>query len=172
MKLEIVEPKKWMLTFDDWNLDLNLVSSPATVTNSYHIVADFLLDMTSKDPEFEIWLRNFMFEYTKLGVLNAETLTPNDEILERSTLSRFELIMSEIATIKTAVSKYIDSLEIDYNKFVDMSKAKKSSILFRPPEIEAIIKFSGCMKVYSLISNVATLKLDSRLLKAVPTRLS
>jgi len=167
MKLEKVEPKKWMITFNDWSLELNLISSPATVTNSFHIVADFLLDMTEKDPDFETWLRNFMFEYTKLGVTQNESLTPSDEILQQSTTSRFDLIISEIETIKSAVDKYINSLEIDFNQFVDMSKAKKSSILFRPPEIEAIIKFSGCMKVYSLISNVASLKLDNRLHKRI-----
>jgi len=50
MQLEKIEQKKWLLTFDDWKLDLNLISSPATVTNSYHIVSDFLLGMTDNDP--------------------------------------------------------------------------------------------------------------------------
>jgi len=166
MKLVKVEPKKWELSFDDWNLELNLISSPATVTNSFHIVADFLVDMSEKSPDFEIWLRNFMFEYTKMGV--PKEIKPDDEtIIKKSTKGRFDLIISEIDNMKKFVDDYIEKLEIDFSQFVDESKAKKSSILFRADEIKKIIKLSGCMKVYSLISNVESMRLDNRLHKRI-----
>jgi len=67
----------------------------------------------------------------------------------------------------TNVDEYIDNSGIDYSQFVDLSKAKKNSILFQADEIKSIIKLSCYLKLYSLIDNSEKQSLGQRLHKDV-----
>jgi len=144
MELEKKEVKKWTIIFGDgWQFELDLISN--SITNKFHIIADFLTSMSESCDGFEEWLKTFLFAYSE----NADL--------------RFDLLKDAVPVIKKYVNEYIDLIATDYDKFVDETKAKKSSILFRAPEIKSIIILSGYLKVYALISNSANLKLDQRL---------
>lgn len=149
MELVKNDTKKWTIIFNDenWNFDLNLISN--SVTNKFHIIADFLTEMSKTCDDFDEWFRTFLFAYSE-----------NDDL-------RFDLMKDAVPIIKEYVNIVIDNLGTDYKKFVDETKAKKSSILFKAPEIKQIIILSGYLKVYSVISNSENLKLDQRLHKQI-----
>ena len=83
------------------------------------------------------------------------------------------MILLNIDFIKKFSDEYILKFRnIDFDKFVDVSKAKKNSILFSVDEVGKIIRLSGYLKIYSILSNAENLKLDSRLHKKVYSLLS
>ena len=148
MKLEKKEVKKWTIIFDEnWSFDLSLISN--SITNKFHIIADFLIAMSENCDDFDEWLKTFLLAYSD-----------NDDL-------RFDLMKDAVPVIKKHVDDYIEILNTDYDKFVDETKAKKSSILFRAHEIKRIMTLSGYLKVYSVISNSENLKLDQRLHKQI-----
>ena len=144
LKLEQLEQKKWLVQHDGKDvITLDLVSS--SVTNKFSIIAKFLMGMGEAIPEFGEWLAWFLETYKQT----------EDE-------DRFSFLLGETPHIKNHVHHYLGILNIDFNQFVDKSKAKKSSILFEADEIEKIIRLSSYLKVYALISNTSSLKLHAR----------
>ena len=143
-KLEIFNDEEKLQT-------LNLISS--TVTNKYFIVTTFIENLSKEFEDFDSWFCNFLEEYT--GVVE-----------------RYPVIQKNIPLIKKYVDDYLRIKNIDFNQFVDESKAKKSSILFSAEEIEQIIKLSCYLKIYSLFFNSNELKLDARLHKKVYNELA
>ena len=143
-KLEIFNDEEKLQT-------LNLISS--TVTNKYFIVTTFIENLSKEFEDFDSWFCNFLEEYT--GVVE-----------------RYPVIQKNIPLIKKYVDDYLRIKNIDFNQFVDESKAKKSSILFSAEEIAQIIKLSCYLKIYSLFFNSNELKLDARLHKKVYNELA
>ena len=144
MEFEKIETRHWVLTFTDgWTFDLNLVSS--SMTNKYHIIADFLTDMSVICRDFEPWLQQFLHQYT------------SDK--ENS----FDYLKKSVPEIKRFVNMYTEEKNFDYDQYVDETKAKKSSILFKADEIKCIIILSSYLKTYALISNSTDLKIDQRI---------
>ena len=143
-KLEIFNDEEKLQT-------LNLISS--TVTNKYFIVTTFIENLSKEFEDFDSWFCNFLEEYT--GVVE-----------------RYPVIQKNIPLIKKYVDDYLRIKNIDFNQFVDESKAKKTSILFSAEEIEQIIKLSCYLKIYSLFFNSNELKLDARLHKKVYNELA
>lgn len=139
---KIKDTKNWMLMKDgDEVTELHLTNS--SVTNKYYIVIKFIENISKqRGEEFDDWVIDFILQAT-------------DENTRRTHVEE------NITKLKDYVDDYIDSLDIDFSKFVDETKAKKSSILFMPDEIEQISRVSGYLKLYSLISNT-TLKLSDR----------
>ncbi len=152
------ESTKKYLFFKDEKLiaPINLITS--TVTNKYHIITDFIEDMSKKlGVEFDEWLVHFVTGYKQAydsppPPLDSSAEAEND----------FVFLEQNLDKIKNYVKEYIDLLDIDFSKYVNMNKVKKGSILFEEDEIKKIIIISGYLKIYSLISN-STIKLGSRL---------
>ena len=131
-------------------ITIPLISS--TVTNKFCIIQSFisrLSDFFCSNNEFDDWLEYFLLTY------------------EHDYENRYQIILDNISEIKRFVDEYFEHAGIDFDQFLDESKAKKTTILFTPFEIKEIAKHSGYLKIYSLISNSETLKLDQRLHKHI-----
>jgi hypothetical protein len=127
-------------------LEITLISS--TITNKFFIVTTFIENVSKNCPGFDEWFISFLEEYTTV-------------------IEKFYVIEKNVPVIKSYVDQYLKIRNIDFNQFVDESKAKKSSILFSVDEIEKIIKLSCYLKIYSLFFNSVDLKLDHRLHKKI-----
>ena len=135
--------KKWNVMRDGKHaLTLNLI--PSSVTNKFHIVSTFIQNVSGVvGEEFDDWFINFLTDKNALG--------------------EFASIRENIEKLKSYVDQYIDSIDFNFSKFVDVSKAKKGTILFMPDEIEMITRASGYLKVYSVLSNSQDMKLSRKL---------
>ena len=146
-KFEQTGPKEWNIINEDEVYQLAL--SPSSVTNKYFIVTDFITRLAEfHGEEFSKWFIDF-FKNCIDENKRAATVTDN------------------VDTIKNYVDKYLDEKEFNYNQFVDETKAKKNSILFRGPEIDKIIRLSCYLKVYSIISNSEKYSLGTQLHRTV-----
>ncbi len=150
-----------MITFEHQDLKtmmiklngVELITIPlqsSTITNRFFIVENFIHRMSeSFCSEFDEWFEYFIITY----YYNHE--------------KRFQILMDNIPEIKDFVDRYFEFSGVNFQSFLDESKAKKNTILFNPDEIEQIAKNSCYLKIYSIISNSETLKLDQRLHKRV-----
>lgn len=127
-------------------LKIEMISS--TVTNKFFIITNFIENLSKTFKDFDEWFLNFLIEYS-------------------SDVERYIIIEKNIPIIKKYVDEYLKIKNIDTKKFVDETKAKKSSILFNVEEIEAIIRLSCYLKIYALFFNSENLKLDTRLHKKI-----
>jgi hypothetical protein len=151
--IEFVNPNiKTCIAKKDGVEFINIEMNGSSVTNKFTIVQSFitrLSDFFCEDNEFDDWL-----EYFLISCQHHEE-------------HRYEIITENIPVIKKFVDEYYEHAGIDYSLFVDETKSKKSSILFSQLEIKEIVKHSGYLKVYALISNSKDYKLDDRLHRVV-----
>lgn len=154
INFEKVGQKNWRILLDDKEiLEICLVSS--SITNKFNIVTNFI-ERVSKfcGKDFDTWFTGLIREY----------VTNNEH--------RYPTLLKNVPQLKFFVDSYIDGTGIDFNQFVDESKVKKNTILFRGNEIELITKLSGYLKIYSIFSNSENLKLSQRLHKKVYNKIS
>ncbi len=147
----LTEKSLQVLNDDKEIITIGLVSS--SITNKFFIITNFIENISKNCQGFDNWFCDFLTEYS-------------------TTSERFLVIEKNIPSIKKYVDEYLKIKDIKLEKFVDESKAKKTSILFSVDEIEKIIKLSCYLKIYSLICNSDNLKLDSRLHKKVYNELA
>ncbi len=144
LRIEQNGPKEWSVVVEDHE-PIKLFLSPSSVTNKYFIVTKFIERVAEHNGEgFSDWFMKFLTD------CQNETL-------------RSKAVIDSIPQIKTYVDSFLDDLNFDYSQFVDRTKVKKNSILFEPDEIEQILRLSGYLKVYSIISNNEHLKLGAQL---------
>lgn len=144
LRIEQNGPKEWSVITEEHE-PIKLFLSPSSVTNKYFIVTNFIERVAEHNEEgFSDWFMQFLTD------CQDEALRP-------------KAVVDSIPQIKQYVDSYLDSVNFDYNQFVDRSKAKKNSILFEPEEIDKIIRLSSYLKVYSVISNNEHLKLGAQL---------
>lgn len=147
-----INQKEWDILFDDVKYTVNLV--PSSVTNKFHILTNFITGISETcGQEFDSWFKALLEE-------------AQDE------LKRPQAVMNSIEKMKEYVDKYLDSLDIDYNVFVDESKAKKNSIFFNADEIGKIIRLSSYMKIYSVFANSENLKLGQKFHREVYNKIA
>jgi len=147
LKFEQVNQKIWKVCEGDNCIELLDLSS-SSITNKFSIITSFIENVSkSVGSEFDQWFVQFMNTY------------------KTDSEKRFVVLESNVPVLKKFVDQYLDSKNIDFSQFVDLSKAKKTSILFNPEEIEKIIRSSSYLKIYSIFSNSENLKLDHRLHK-------
>lgn len=141
---EMKSTKHWVAKRDEREFcDINLISS--SVTNKFFIVTGFIEKVAAHcGKDFDEWFEEFLTSYRD-----------NEE-------KRFKIMEKHVPQIKLFVDSYLEFANIDFSQFVDESKAKKSSILFKADEIEKIIKLSSYLKLYAVVSNSAEFKLDQR----------
>ena len=134
----------WNVNYKDDNV-LTLMLSASSVTNKFHIVTDFIERVAEYHGDtFGDWFAELLN-----NCANPET--------------KAVAVFDAIEPIQSFADSYLDHLNIDYSQFVDESKAKKNSILFRESEIKDIIRLSCYLKIYSVISNNEELKLGKKL---------
>ena len=145
------KPKKvYIINRDDSRISI-LELKTSTITNKFDIITKFIEDLSKfHGKEFDDWFEDFIVSYS-----NKES-------------SRFQIVSSNVEKIKTFVNSYVDSLNIDFSAYVDESKTKtKKTIVFEAEDIEVIIKLSGYLKIYTLISNSEKICLENSLHKIV-----
>jgi len=153
LRIEQNGPKEWLVIVEDRD-PIKLFLSPSSVTNKYFIVTNFIESVAEHNgEEFSSWFMDLLTD------CHDETKRP-------------KAVIDSIPQIKKYVDSYLDELKFDYNQFVDRTKVKKNSILFEPEEIEQIIRLSCYLKIYSVISNNAKLKLGQQLHRDVYNQLA
>lgn len=153
LKFEKQGPKEWNIITENHE-PINVKLMPSSVTNKYHIVADFITRVAEFHGEaFSEWFTNLL-----------------DACQDSKT--RASAIVNNIDQLKEYSDTYLDSLVIDYSKFVDVTKAKKNSILFQDYEINEIIRLSCYLKLYSVISNSESLALGIKRHKNIYNKLA
>jgi len=153
IKFEKESTKKYSILNDDEVIfDLNLISS--TVTNKFHIITDFVEKMCEHSEDFNNWFISYL------------------EIIPTEIEVKYTFLEKSIPSIKQYVDEFLDQQDVDFDNFVDMSKVKKSSILFLPYEIKQITRLSCYLKIYSFISNNSEFALDARQHKEIYNGLS
>lgn len=144
--------KEWIIIFKNKEFNLQLI--PSSVTNKFNIVTGFIERVSEVcGDEFDQWFENLLEN------------SSNEE-------SKPLTVIEGTDKLKEFVNEYLSAQDIDYSLFVDKSKAKKNSILFYEDEIEKIIRLSGYLKVYSVISNNSQLKLGKKLHSQVYNKLA
>lgn len=152
MNFERVAPKEWKLSYKDETIPLRLVAS--TVTNKYEIVTSFIKRVAEFHGEaFSDWFIQLLKDCQDVD-------------------KRAEVFVNNIPQLKVYVDEYLESTDVDYNDFVDISKAKKSSILFQPDEIKNILRLSCYLKLYSVISNNEEMAFGKSLHKEIYNKLA
>ena len=153
LRIEQNGPKEWTVICEEHEpIKLMLMSS--SVTNKYFLVTKYIEGVAECcGEEFSDWFMKLLEDCT------------NEEIKPKA-------IIDSIPQLKRYADAYLDSKQIDFSQFVDESKVKKNSILFLPGEIEKIIRLSGYLKLYSVISNNEELKLGQTLHREVYNKLA
>lgn len=153
LKFEKQGPKEWSIIYKETE-PINFKLLPSSVTNKFHIVTDFITRVAEFHGEaFSEWFI---------------TLLKNCEDPQK----RASSIVDNVEQLKKFSDEYLDSLQIDYSKFVDISKTKKNSILFDEKEIKEIIRLSCYLKIYSVISNSESMALGIKRHKNIYNKLA
>ena len=152
MKFERVAPKEWKILYKDESISLRLMAS--TVTNKYEIVTSFIERVAEFHGEaFSDWFVALIKDCQDVD-------------------KRAEVFINNVQQLKVYVDEYLESTGVNYDDFVDLSKAKKSSILFQPDEIKNILRLSCYLKVYSVISNNQEMAFGKSLHKEIYNKLA
>ena len=153
LRIEQEGPKQWQV-IDEKHEPIKLMLLASSVTNKYFIVTKFIEGVAELcGEEFSDWF---------MGLLK------DCEDEDR----RPQVIIDNIPQLKEYANAYLDSRQIDFSQFVDVTKVKKNSILFMPEEIEKIIRLSCYLKIYSTISNNEKLKLGQTLHREVYNKMA
>lgn len=148
VKFSKVSQREWVVLNDDKE-EINLKLSSSTITNKFHIVTSYIENISSEiGPDFGEWFCNLLKDCEN-----------SDE--------RYFILVDNTEKLKSYVDLYMEKMNFDFSIFVDESKVKKNSILFTVDDIEQIIRLSGYLKLYSVISNSENLKLGQRLHKKI-----
>jgi hypothetical protein len=143
LKFEKQGPKEWNV-ISEKHEPINIKLFPSSVTNKFHIVTDYITRVAEFHGEvFSDWFTNLLIDC-------------------QDSEKRASAIVNNVDILKEYSDTYLDSMEIDYSKFVDITKAKKNSILFLEHEINEIIRLSCYLKIYSVISNSIDLSLGKK----------
>jgi hypothetical protein len=146
-------PKKWSIIKDkDEPIQINLL--PSSVTNKFFIITDFVERVAEFHGEaFSEWFISLVKDC-------------------QDPVKRPKALTSNVDKLREFCDSYLESRNLDFNKFVDTSKAKKNSILFSADEIDKIIHLSCYLKIYAIFSNSVELSLGKNLHRTIYNKLS
>jgi hypothetical protein len=111
-----------------FNTTLNLL--PHSISNKFECVVELIEYMIENIEGFDEWYSELLIEYGH--TLNAEILIEN------------------APTLVAFSKEYIDSLNLDLNRYVNVSKKSSSSILFTAEDIRELFIASAALKLYAL----------------------
>jgi hypothetical protein len=144
INIKEVKKKEWCIENTDTSKEIKLELISSSVTNKFRIVVDFVERMIENEPEFGDWFF--------IWLEDCRSKDPH----------RNSRSFSEIDTVKKFVNNYIDSLELQLERFVDITKAKKNSIFFTVENIDSILRLSSYLKVFSFVLNATPSKVDPK----------
>lgn len=125
--------------------ELDLINH--SITNKFQIVIDLVDEMCAEIEGFEGWFKILLMNY--ISSKNSELVYESvDKYLEFS-------------------EKYVDSKNIDFNNFVNLSKVSPTSIVFYPEDIRALAISSTALKLYSILFCDIELRLPDNMHKKV-----
>ena len=132
LKFEKQGPKSWNIIYGK-NEPLNVLLSPSSVTNKFHIITDYITRVAEYHGEaFSEWFINLLKDC-------------------QDSTKRASAVVDNVEALKLFSDTYLDSIGFDYTQFVDITKAKKNSILFQADEIQEIIRLSCYLLYYIYI---------------------
>jgi hypothetical protein len=143
IKFESISSKQFSVS-KDGNVFLNLNINPSTISNKFHIISNYIEGISKQFEDFDEWFCTFINDYS-------------------SSTERYSVLERNLQALKDYSDNYLNFLGIDFSSYVDVSKAKKGTILFSAIEIEKILRASSYLKMYSIISCNDSFKLDQRL---------
>jgi len=142
IKFTQVNSKSWKMENNGKEFQLDLVTS--SITNKFFIITDYIERLSNHHGEdFDKWFIDLFENYKN----NKE--------------NRYQLLDNNTDKIKSFVNTYLDDMNFDYDRFVDESKATKSTIMFYAEDIRMIINLSCYLKIYVLFSNTEDMSLPS-----------
>lgn len=134
--------KSWLAESDKREFRFDLITS--SITNKFFIITEFIERLSSHHgTSFDTWFMDLLENYKK----DKE--------------NRYQLLDTNTDQIKKYVDIYLSDMNFDYDRFVDESKATKSTIMFYAEDIKKIISLSCYLKVYVLFSNTEDMSLPS-----------
>jgi len=137
VKFENVKKREVKICFENEEIILHLMYSP--IVNKFDIITNFIEKMSKfHGNDFDSWFLKF---------------------LKVKTTKELKV---EIPKIKKYCDDYIDNLKIDFSKYIDRKKIKKTSIVFLEEDLENLIKLSSYLKIYSVRSQSMDLKFGDR----------
>lgn len=119
----------------------NLIYNPGS--NKYNILFDYVEKMCNTlGKECEDWYINLLVSYHQT--------------------KDFEIIRNNIDKLMEFSDKYLESLNINFDGYIDTSKKSKNSIFFDSEEIHKIIKVSSYLKIYYTLYKDMSLEIPQR----------
>jgi len=130
---------------------LDLMFSP--VTNKFFRLTDFVEDCSLKlGEEFDDWFCNFINDYKKSNY-------------------DYSIVKNNIEPLKNWCDKYLEIVGINFEDYINRSKASKNSIFFDAEEIKKIIQASNYLKIYFIIAQDMEMKLVNKFHKETYNKL-
>ena len=133
IKLTEVDKRQYQLTQVDENgketviHNYNLIYSPGS--NKYDVLFSYVENMCNTlGKECEDWYINLVKDYAEK--------------------QDFIIIKNNIPQLKKYCDEYLEKLNINFEGYINKSKASKNSIFFDSKEIHEIVKVSSYLKVY------------------------
>lgn len=121
--------------------DYHLVYEPGS--NKYPNMLKFIEDMAEKLPEFENWYIDTVTTYQQSNY-------------------DYKIIKDRLNDLKKYCDQYLETLNINFENYINRSKASKNSIFFDADEIKKIIQASMYLKIYYSIQREADMRLSEK----------
>jgi len=122
--------------------NLDLVFSP--VSNKFTKLIDFLENCSKTlGPDFDNWFITLVNEY------------------KRSDFN-YAIIKNNVSELKRWCDLYLDSLNINFENYINKSKVSKNSIFFNAEELKKIIRVSNYLKIYFILAQDIDMRLINK----------
>ena len=131
--------------------DLDLMFSP--ITNKFFRLTEFVEDCSEKlGVEFDDWFCKLITDY-------------------KESKYDYSIIRNNIDQLKDYCDKYLDIVGINFEDYINRSKASKNSIFFDADEIKKVIQASNYLKIYFVIGQDSRMKLVNKFHKETYNKL-
>lgn len=136
------------LVYNDDRLITELDLINHSVSNKFEIIIELIKNMSINLEGFESWFTKLIEDYIK---------SEYDS----------EILLANISKFQNFSRLYIEYKEVCFDKFVNLDKKSKTSIVFYPDDIRLISTTSTALKLYSLFSCDSNLRLPDNLNRKV-----
>lgn len=131
---------------------LALAFSP--ITNKFFRLTEFVEDCSIKiGKEFDDWFCKFLEDY-------------------KASNYNYAIVKNNLNSLIMYCDKYLEIENVNFSGYINKSKKSKNSIFFDAEDIKKIIQCSNYLKLYFLISQDASMKLNSKFHKEVYNQLT
>ena len=131
--------------------NLDLVFSP--ISNKFFRLTEFVEDCSEKlGAEFDNWFIALINDYKKSNY-------------------DYSVIKRNIPMLKELCNKYLEKINVNFEDYINRSKASKNSIFFDAGEIKKIIQVSNYLKIYFIIAQDTEMKLVNKFHKETYNKL-